>query len=72
MKYKEAIAQGYIIYDIKTATGYVSRKTVLDDQELKVCKQGPHAGMYYVECPNFEVTGYHDRIYLHKPEADDS
>ena len=57
---------GWSVYDIKQATGYVSRKTDIMNQRVKRIESGNRAGEYYVDAPHPSSTGVHYRLYLRK------
>ena len=60
----EARKLGWKVLEVCSAYGYLSRKTDLDSQPLKVCKKGRHKGLFYFESPSYKSTKYHDRVYI--------
>ena len=60
-----ALAMGYRTADQKYQRGYISRKTVMADQPVKVAS-GIRKGQLYVEAPCWNSTQYIRRIYLIK------
>ena len=58
----------YILWDIKYAPGYISRKTDPETQKIKVAA-GTRRGWIYVDIPCYDSTRFHYRQYLkRKPE----
>ena len=63
MTVKEAREQGYIEYDTAYTKGYLSHKTDIEEQELKVAS-GNRKGLYFYEKPCFHSSRYHYRVYM--------
>ena len=59
---------GWRVYDIKQATGYVSKKTDIMNQQVKRVTRGHRVGEYYVEAPHPNSTNAHYRLYLRKED----
>ena len=57
MTWGEARAEGWKIYDMKLYSGYLSRRTKIDDQRLCVAG-GRRQGEVYFDSPNWESTRY--------------
>lgn len=63
MTYKEAIEQGYRDGDCMYTIGYISRKTDILKQPVKMAG-GRRKGQLYVDIPAWQTTKYHIRQYL--------
>lgn len=61
--YGEAIASGYITADRKYSRGYISRKTDINNQPIKIAA-GKRKGDIYINIPSYDSTRYHYRLYL--------
>lgn len=59
----EAKAQGWIEVDVTYARGYISRKTDIDNQPIKIAS-GSRKGELYYEHPCFHSTLYFYRVYV--------
>lgn len=68
MTFREALTKAYLITEVKTAAGYLSRKTDVYNQELKEGK-GKRKGEWYIEVPHFNSTRYHLRVYMRQGET---
>ena len=63
MKVKEAREKGYIEFDTSYARGYISRKTEIEEQELKIAG-GNRKGELYYEKSCLNSSKYHFRVYM--------
>lgn len=70
MTYKEAREAGYIDGDMKYTAGYISRKTNIDNQPVKVAG-GSRKGQLYILVPCWHSTTYCFRLYLKKNIRED-
>ncbi len=61
--YGEAIANGYITADHQYSRGYISRKTDINNQPIKIAG-GKRKGDIYIDIPSYDSTRYHYRTYL--------
>ena len=65
MTASEAIAQGYVIFEIRLQRGYVSRKTTLDTARVLEAG-GRRKGQKYWLWPHETSTQYCYRMYIRK------
>lgn len=65
MTAREAIMQGYIVYQVKHQRGYVSRKTTFDTAQVLEA-QGRRKGQKYFLWPHPTSTQYCYRVYIRK------
>lgn len=67
MTVKEALANGYRKGESAYQRKYISRKTDIDSQEVKVAG-GSRKGQLYYNAPCWTSTNYSYRVYLEKPK----
>lgn len=65
--FKEAKEMGWVVYDVMTCAGYLSRRIDIDNQPIILSKKGARSGEYYFKTPNYQETGYHYRNYIAPP-----
>lgn len=65
MTYLEAIKSGYCEGDTKYQRGYISRKTDINNQIVRVAGGSRHGDLYVI-APCYHSTQYVVRVYLRK------
>lgn len=63
MTVEQARKEGYIEYDTSYTKGYLSHKTDIENQQMKVAG-GNRKGEFYYEKPCYHSSRYHYRVYM--------